>query len=93
MDQQHPTDQYPPTNHLAAAIRSLPTPGQDVLPQKLEIDAGPAFGRFIVTFVARQNPALASPTWFWGVASSERIAVGQGGRQELSDPESGGGGS
>lgn len=93
MNQQnrYPPDQYPPTRDLADAIRRLPKPGPDVLPQQVQIDAGPAFGRFNVTFVPRQNPALNVPTWFWGVGRSERIDTGSGCRQELNDPESGGG--
>jgi hypothetical protein len=88
---RYPADKYPPTSHLAAAIKRLPTPGPDVLPQTVEIDSGPGHGRFKVVFVARQNPALDAPAWFWGVESSEKIVTGQGGHPEAGDPEGGGG--
>jgi hypothetical protein len=81
MDQQDsfPKDPYPTSKDLAAAIKNLPRPGPSVPPQKVEIVAGPKARRYIVTFVARQNPALSTPTWFWGVDNSERITVGQHG--------------
>ena len=83
-------DQYPPTNHLAAAIKKLPKPGPGVQPQTVEIDAGPGFGVYSVTFVVRQNPGRRTQAWFWGVENGEKIGTQ---RPELSDPESGGDGS
>ena len=65
-----PKEQYPSTKDLAAAIKSLPTPGADVPVQRVRIDAG-SDGHYIVTFVSRQNPEM--PSWFWGIESSERI--------------------
>lgn len=87
----YPGDRYPPTNCLAAAIKRLPHAGPDVPPQTIDIDAG-LLGRYSVIFVVRQNPDHVPPTWFWGVESSERVAVGRAGSENLSDPESGGGG-
>jgi len=77
MDKQnrYPANHYPPTNCLAAAIRDLPKAGPGVPPQKVEIDAG-RNGRYSVTFVVRQNAELETPTWFWGVESSERMSGG-----------------
>jgi hypothetical protein len=81
MDKQnlYPIDRFPPTNSLAAAIKHLPHPGPDVAPRCVEIDAGPIFGRYRVKFVVRENSEHSPTSWFWGVESSERIAVGQGG--------------
>lgn len=93
MDKQnlYPVDRFPPTNCLAAAIKHLPHPGADVAPQQVEIDAGPIFGRYRVTFVPRENTELSRPTWFWGVECSERIAAGNSGSGHAEDPESGAG--
>jgi hypothetical protein len=71
----------PPSNYIAAAIRNLPRAGPDVGPQIVEIDAGPAGGRFLVEFVVRKNPHRQVPAWFWGVESSERLAIGQAGTE------------
>ena len=94
MDKQnlYPIDRFPPTNCLAAAIRRLPHPDADVRPQEVDIDAGPIFGRYRVTFVVRENSEHSPPSWFWGVESSERIAAGQGGSKELNDPGNDGSG-
>jgi len=89
MDKQNrfPKDQFPTTNHLSAAIKKLPPPGPDIVPQTVEIDAG-AMGRYRVTFVARQNTGLRTSTWFWGVESGERVQGGQvGAPEELQDPD------
>ena len=77
MNQQDnsPKDPYPTTKELAAAIKRLPRPGPNVPPQTVEIVASPTFDRYIVTFVARRNPALNSPAWFWGIENSERITL------------------
>ena len=72
-----PEDPYPTTRELAAAIKNLPRPGPNVPPQTVEIVAGPTLHRYVVTFVARQNPTLKTPAWFWGIESSERITLGQ----------------
>jgi hypothetical protein len=66
-----PRGQYPTTKDLAAAIKDLPTPAEDVAPQQVDIDAGLGDGRYNVTFVTRLNATLSKPTWFWGVKSSE----------------------
>lgn len=91
--QRFPKDRYPTTRDLAAAIKKLPDPDATVPPQEVEIVAGPAAHRYIVTFVARRNPALSTPTWFWGVQSSERIDPDGGNREDSDDPESGGTGT
>lgn len=95
MDQQNrfPKDQYPTTRDLAAAIKKLPDPNANVSPQTVEIVAGPATHRYRVTFVARQNPALSTPTWFWGVESSERIVPEDGDGEGPHGPGSGGSGT
>jgi len=84
-----PKDRYPTTKDLAAAIKKLPVPGPDVPPQKVDIVAGPGSEHYRVTFVARQNPALSTPTWFWGMQSSERTGDAGGGRKGSDDPEGG----
>jgi hypothetical protein len=66
-------NEYPPTKHLAAAIKTLPRASANVRPQTVEIDAGPVNGRYRVTFVVRQNPGRGTPTWFWGVESGIRL--------------------
>jgi hypothetical protein len=88
MDKQnlYPPDQYPPTNIIAAAIRNLPKAGPGVRAQKVEIDAGPS-GRYRVTFIVRQNAELSTPSWYWGVERSERVAEPGGGGPD--DPGSG----
>ena len=82
-----PKDRYPTTKDLAAAIKNLPNPGPDVPPQKVDIVAGPGFERYTVTFVARQNPALSTPTWFWGMQGSERTGSAAGSGEASDDPE------
>ena len=88
-----PKDPYPTTKDLAAAIRNLPNPGPDVSPQRVDIVAGPDSAHYSVTFVARQNPALSTPTWFWGMQSSERTGGAGESREGSGDPEVGKGGS
>lgn len=70
-------DPYPTTKELAAAIKNLPRPGPNVPPQTVEIVAGPRLDRYVVTFVARQNAALNTPAWFWGIENSERVKLKQ----------------
>jgi len=89
MDKQNrfPQDQFPTTDYLSAAIKKLPHANSSIPPQTVEIDAG-AMGRYRVTFVARQNTARRTSTWFWGVESGERIQAGQvGAAEELRDPD------
>lgn len=74
----YPPHRYPPINCLAAAIKRLPPAGPDVPTQIVDINAGPAFGRYSVTFVVRRNLQHAPPRWFWGVESSERTMIGNG---------------
>jgi hypothetical protein len=73
MDKQNSyrKNRFPPTNYLAAAMKSLPTPGLDVSPRKVEIDAG-QMGSYSVTFIARLDGSLQTPTWSWGIESSVR---------------------
>lgn len=68
-----PADQYPPTNLLAAAIKRLPTPGPDVVPRWIEIDAGPGLGRYSVIFTVRANSRPVRPGWFWGVGQGVKL--------------------
>jgi hypothetical protein len=91
MSQQNvfPIDRYPPTNALAAAIKHLPQPGPDVPPQAIEIDAGPGFGRYTVTFVVRLNGDRELPIGYWGVLSSERVAPMKSSSGDCSPPASG----
>jgi hypothetical protein len=82
MQNSFPDDRYPPTNALAAAIKRLPPPGPDVLPERIEINAGPGLGLYRVLFIVRQNRCLTRLAWFWGVESGEKLppiaAEGQG---------------
>jgi hypothetical protein len=92
MDKQEhfSTERYPPTDQLAAAIKNLPRASPAIPPQTVDIDAGPAYGRFRVTFVVRQNPGRGTPTWFWGVESSERTTPpASGGTSVGGPPDSG----
>ena len=86
-------DQFPTTKDLARAIKNLPKPGPDVPPQKVEIVEGATDRRYTVTFVVRQNPALNTPTWFWGVESSERIDMEHGRPDDSDGPDPGGTGT
>ena len=86
-------DRFPTTKDLARAIKSLPSPGPNVPPQKVEIVGGTTARRYSVTFVVRHNPALRTPTWFWGVESSARIDMEHGKPDDSDGPDSGGTGT
>jgi len=75
-----PSDQYPKSNYLAAAIKDLLPAGPEASPQTVEIEAG-ATGRYRVTFVARQSAGQRTSAWFWGVESGERIPERRGKRR------------
>jgi len=83
---KYPHGEFPPSNHLASAIKKLPAPAATVPPQTIEIDAG-ASGRYRVTFVVRQNIHLQTPAWYWGVEEGERLPTGDVGLGELQDPD------
>jgi len=75
-----PSDQFPKSNYLAAAIKDLLPAGANTPPQTIEIDAGTT-GRYRVTFVARQIAGKRTSAWFWGVESGERIPERRGKRR------------
>ena len=75
-----PSDQFPKSNYLAAAIKDLLPAGPNTPPQTVEIDAGTT-GHYRVTFVARQNAGQSTSAWFWGVDSGERIPERRGKRR------------
>ena len=46
---------YPPGNHVGLAVNKLPAPGPDLPPQTVLVDAGPLWGTYRITFVAKRN--------------------------------------
>ncbi len=67
-------NQFPPGGYVADAMSRLPTPGPEIQPQTVEVDAGPAWGRYQITFEAKRNPRGGMGRhWFWAMASGERI--------------------
>ena len=82
-ENRYPEDQYPSLNNLAAAIKTLPRPTANVPPQVIEFTG--SIGRFLVTFVVRQNVERETPSWYWGVESGERFESGSEGSAEAQD--------
>ena len=80
MQRRFPSDQFPKSNYLAAAIKDLLPAGPNTPPQTVVVDAGTT-GCYRVTFVARQNAGHGTPAWFWGVESGERIPERRGKRR------------
>lgn len=69
-------NQLPPTNDLAAAIKCLPKPRPGVTPQVVDLSASQQPGSYRVTFIVRRNVLPEVHAWFWGIAGSERLHVG-----------------
>jgi hypothetical protein len=61
-ENRYPEDQYPSLNNLAAAIKTLPRPTANVMHQVIEFTG--SMGRFLVTFVVRQNVEQKTPSWY-----------------------------
>jgi len=70
-------DQYPPGDHVSRAQRSLPAAGPDQPLRTVEIDCGPLWGAYRITFKAKQNPRQGMRNWFWTMERGERIELGQ----------------
>jgi len=79
----YPEDQFPSINNLAAAIKTLPTPSAQVPPQTIEFTG--SIGRFLVTFVVRQNSDRKRPSWYWGIDSGLRFPPGPEGAEDAQD--------
>jgi hypothetical protein len=70
--------QYPPSNHIAAAILKLPKPAAGLPPQVVEIEARPTpvwphHFRYRLIFAARCNQVAGHRAWFWGLDSGQRV--------------------
>ena len=67
-------NQYPPGNYLGLAMSKLPAPGADVPPQTIVLDAGPLWGSYRITFVAKRNPRQGMRNfWFWTMQSGAKL--------------------
>jgi hypothetical protein len=67
-------NEYPPGEYISYAKQSLPTPGPDLPPQTVLVNAGPLWGAFWITFAAKRNPRQGMRHyWFWTMESGERI--------------------
>jgi len=78
-----PEEQYPSINNLAAAIKTLPMPTANVPPQVIEFTG--SIGRFLVTFVVRQNVERNPSSWYWGIETGQRFPPGPEGSAEAHD--------
>jgi len=70
-------NQYPPGDHVSRAQRTLPAAGPDQSLRTVEIDCGPLWGAYRITFIAKQNPRQGMRNWFWSLHRGERIDIGQ----------------
>ena len=82
-ENRYPEDKYPSINNLAAAIKTLPKPTANVPPHVIEFTG--SIGRFLVTFVVRQNVERKTPSWYWGIESGQRLPPGPEGTAEAQD--------
>ena len=69
-------NQFPPGHYIATAMNRLPPPGPDLPPQTVEIDAGPRWGRYRVTFAVKRNPRQGMRDWFWVMDTGTRLDAG-----------------
>lgn len=66
---------FPPGGYVADAMSRLPSPTPDTRRQTVEVDAGPAWGKYRITFEVKRNPrAGMGRHWFWAMESGERIS-------------------
>jgi len=70
-------NQYPPGDHVSRAQRTLRAAGPDQSLRTVEIDCGPLWGAYRITFIAKQNPRKGMRNWFWSMHRGERIEFGQ----------------
>lgn len=66
-------NQFPPGDYIGAAMNKLPAARPDLAPQTVEIDAGPLWGRYRVTFVVKRNPRQGMRSWYWTMETGERL--------------------
>ena len=78
-----PMDQYPPGEYVSRALQTLPAAGPDQPLKTVDIDCGPLWGAFRITFIAKRNPRQGMRNWFWMMHKGERI--------DFSPPASSGG--
>jgi hypothetical protein len=70
-------NQYPPGNYISDAMQTLPPAAPELPLQTVEIDAGPLWGRYRVTFRAKANPRRGMRSWFWVMNTGERLDLGK----------------
>ena len=69
---------YPPGEYVSHAKQSLPEPGPDLPPKTVLVNAGPLWGHYRITFVAKRNPRQGMRHfWYWSMDSGERIEFSQ----------------
>jgi hypothetical protein len=65
----------PPVEYLVKAREELPPPGPGVPEKLVQVDAGPRWGHFRLTFVVRQ---YSSGRWVWELGSSKCLGAEEG---------------
>lgn len=70
-------DQYPPGEYVSRAQQTLPAADPDQPLRTVDIDCGPLWGAFRITFIAKRNPREGMRNWFWAMHKGERIDFSQ----------------
>ena len=68
-------NEFPPGYFIATAMNKLPAAGPEMPARTVEIDAGPMWGWYRVTFVVQRNPRQGMRSWFWVMETGVRLPL------------------